>query len=101
MEEELKPCPFCGEEPKMQELADRKRFRVMCMGKCHNVALIAYGKENVTEAWNTRTNTPKNENDIMRALKSHETSVICSYSPAFYEGYCRAMEIVKGLEEKL
>lgn len=54
MREELKPCPFCGGEAKMVELADRKRFITRCNGKCHEVALIANGREKAAETWNTR-----------------------------------------------
>lgn len=57
---ELRPCPFCGYIPRLDELhghtgteLDVYRFRVRCK-KCGVCSNLFATKEEAIEAWNTR-----------------------------------------------
>lgn len=49
---ELKPCPFCGEEAKLKEIAGR--YAIECSKHCAGT-VIKNDKSKVIEIWNRRT----------------------------------------------
>lgn len=62
MENELKPCPFCGGDNIMDEPDDEKTYVVYC-NTCF-VCVEGYNtKEKAFEVWNTR-HTPKVSEDL-------------------------------------
>lgn len=57
---ELKPCPFCGGIPKMQEY--KRKWAVECRNDCCGVLLeTSYldSAEEAIEVWNTRADDRK------------------------------------------
>lgn len=59
---ELKPCPFCGELPKLEYGNGIKKYWYVCENEKCSCQPLTYAHKNkgvVTRAWNTRT--PKND----------------------------------------
>ena len=63
MSEELKPCPFCGGEVKIEDISDEDGpyFMIACSNKACGAA-ASFGdksetEEGATEAWNTRASS--------------------------------------------
>ena len=58
MSEELKPCPFCGDEAWLESHASIFRsevgHRVECRGECHAMTCYYHDKQEAIEAWNKR-----------------------------------------------
>ena len=64
----LKPCPFCGVEPEVEELfAD---YHVLCMN-CHCRGRMERIKALATQAWNSQTF----DKDLLEALAWYEEHV--------------------------
>ncbi len=67
--QELKPCPFCGSEAHLQDVADSSMCFVVCLGKTCWCAVGEnydrdampdhkfYSREDAVAAWNTRADT--------------------------------------------
>jgi Lar family restriction alleviation protein len=52
MENELKPCPFCGGEATLKEI--KGRWAVYCLSGCAGTQIFNE-KQKPVEAWNRRT----------------------------------------------
>jgi len=57
---ELKPCPFCGERPKIGWLDENREDLVAC----HNDDCVLFSLLMKIEEWNTRADT-----DLLRRVK--------------------------------
>lgn len=59
---ELKPCPFCGNDPdwKRWEVGGIWQIKIFCDGDgCHVHPSIFGNEKTMTEIWNTRTPDPQ------------------------------------------
>jgi len=61
MDEELKPCPFCGGDAGVSEIRARHAFSAYCSGRSHQCAVTVEtagyeSRERAIAAWNTRRN---------------------------------------------
>lgn len=71
---ELKPCPFCGEDPgACHDASHSSAFEIECFNQCCNAKPIVW---EVTEAkavaaWNTRTDATKDA-EIARLVAKNE-----------------------------
>lgn len=58
--EEIKACPFCGQEAKIIHFPKTAMYAVgcaddiLCPGYVYKCAPVYFGKDNALEAWNTR-----------------------------------------------
>lgn len=62
----LKPCPFCGGEPVLQEHVFhgyRSTFGVVCLDCCCETRQFYDTAREAAEAWNRRAEPPKEEDD--------------------------------------
>lgn len=63
MGEQLKPCPFCGGEAErftIEEAGPDFGGDVICCQSCGASSHVEFGfKENLEDAWNHRTNSPR------------------------------------------
>ena len=56
--DELKPCPFCGGEarlePELKSVEDYSDFHWVTCRECYAMSLGTYGEDKAIEAWNRR-----------------------------------------------
>lgn len=73
---ELKPCPFCGQQPELKESASGL-VKILCPpGECTDSGLIIafahYDKKKATKAWNTRNAEEELEAQLKEAQSERE-----------------------------
>lgn len=55
----LRPCAFCGSEPKLTKCGDHKEYFVYLCSKCHETPVRSYdariSKLEARKVWNQRT----------------------------------------------
>jgi len=65
MSKDLKPCPFCGGEPVLDDLGDADSHFVRC-SKCEVQQIAKHMPWEAAERWNERTSTPPLTDEAMR-----------------------------------
>ena len=104
---DLKPCPFCGGEARIEVNVALRGYRAACKARLKCGAMFEwYDTENeAIEAWNTRK--PEEaviaelENKILDRSSAHAEAIIgmCGASANFYAGemeaYKETIEIVR------
>ena len=57
MENQIKPCPFCGKEAVLEKLNEVYVIGCdteMCYGNINHMTMVFYSKENAIKTWNRR-----------------------------------------------
>jgi Lar family restriction alleviation protein len=76
--EELKPCPFCGGEGKIEyDYYDSPLYWVQCVN-CSSVTNTFLTEAEAITAWNTRTDT---ERDELREVCKELLGIVLKYEP--------------------
>lgn len=86
----LKPCPFCGQEPKLQEdiryprpeCEAKKAYEVFCVNKncpiCEADNFYSLSKEEAVRVWNKRAdNSPKKTEEIEENPELKIAIILC------------------------
>ena len=82
MNDNLKPCPFCGGNPSFYQIFSNGRnvWKVMC-GKSVDCCAILNEfdtKEQAIDAWNNRKSQPENINsELLNIVSSYAESLNC------------------------
>lgn len=63
MNQELKPCPFCGEIPSLRQMKSTKQYYLFCR-KCNIETTSFNDREEIIKYWNTRFNETNYENGV-------------------------------------
>ena len=63
LNDELKPCPFCGKEPKINQSEFSHRYWVACEDCCC-LNKVFYTKDEAIKAWNSRHIEDEKDNQI-------------------------------------
>ena len=94
MSKKLKPCPFCGGEAAVSERYD-EYCAVRCI-TCGAKTNFSMTKKGAIELWNRRKPIDK----IVEQLEKKKSSLTVEYGTRYvaglYDGYAKAIEIVKG-----